>query len=163
MKKLIIITLILLSLILSSCNEKEEEKLFAESNISVETYEKDLALLDILNETIIYSPKGENTLDKDYFDYYFANGDLFDKVSDYVYFTSATTSVCETGIFKVKDEETKKALLSAFEIRKENLISTYENYSPEDVETAKNMISGSFDDVVWFVITKDNQTVKEII
>ena len=33
MKKLIIITLILLSLILSSCNEKEEEKLFAECSV----------------------------------------------------------------------------------------------------------------------------------
>lgn len=163
MKKIIIVTLILLSLVLSSCNEKTEVKDFTESNISIETYEKDLTLLDALSETIVYSPKSENSLDKDYFDYYFGNGDLFDSVSDYVYFTSATTSVCETGVFKVKNEDTKNALLSAFETRKENLISTYENYSPEDVETAKNMISGSFDDVVWFVITKDNNSVKETI
>ena len=163
MKKIIIATLILLALLLCSCNEKTEEKSFTESEASIEAYENELTLLDALKDTIVYSPKGENALDKDYFDYYFSNGALLEKISDYVYFTSATTTVCETGVFKVKDEATKNALLSAFETRKENLISTYENYSPEDVKTAENMISGSFDDIVWFVITNDNEAVKQAI
>ncbi len=167
MKKIIIATLILLALFLSSCNKEEVENTndntITASDISIENTKNELSALDALSETIIYSPNSENSLDEDYFDYYFANSTLLEGIKDYVYFTSATTSVCEAGVFKVKDAETKEALLSAFETRKENLISTYENYSPEDVEVAENMTKGSFDDVVWFVMTKDNQSVKEVI
>ena len=167
MKRIIIATLILLALFLSSCNKEEVENTndntITASDISIENTKNELSSLDALSETIVYSKGSENALDEDYFDYYFSDSSLLEDISDYVYFTSATTSVCEAGVFKVKDAETKEALLSAFETRKENLISTYENYSPEDVEVAENMIKGSFDDVVWFVMTKENQSVKEVI
>ncbi|MBQ7897091.1 MAG: DUF4358 domain-containing protein [Clostridia bacterium] len=165
MKKLIVITLIFLALLLVSCNKEEKpaDNGITISEISPVTFTEELSGLDVLSETILYTPSSDNALDEDYFDYYFGNKELLEKISDYAYYTSATTSVCEVGIFKVKDTEAKENLLSAFETRKNNLISTYENYSPEDADVASDMITGSFDDVVWFAATSDNASVKAVI
>ena len=167
MKKLLIAAFIVLALVLVSCGENEE-KSTNESDVTVSEYSpvsiKDtLATSPALADTIIYAPETENVLDEDYFDYYFGSSELLSGISDYVYFTSATTAVREAGVFKVKDEKTKNALLEAFGARKENLKAIYENYSPEDVARADAMISGSFDDIVWFVATDDNNAIKEII
>ncbi len=166
MKKIIAVTLILLSLILASCNkdeEKPQDNGITVSDVSASSFTAGLSGLDVLSETILYTPASDNVLDEDYFDYYFGNKELLEKISDYAFYTSATTSVCEVGVFKVKDSEAKESLLSAFETRKNNLVSTYENYSPEDVEVANAMITGSFDDIVWFSATRDNGAVKAVI
>lgn len=166
MKKIIAVTLILLSLLLVSCNKEEEkpqDSSITVSEVSPVSFTEELSTLDVLSETILYTPDSENPLDEDYFDYYFGDKELLSKVSDYAFYTSATTAVSEVGIFKVKDSEAKEKLLSAFETRKNNLISTYENYSPEDVEVASQMITGSFDDIVWFAATRDNGSIKAVI
>ena len=166
MKKIFLVILALLALTLVACDKEEkapEKSSFTESEISVSAIAKSLSDSDALADTIIYKNGGENPLDEDYFDYYFGNSALLSDVTDYVYYTSATTSVCEAGVFKVKNEETRDALLSAFDTRKENLMATYENYSPADVAIASDMKKGSFDDVVWFVMTKNNDAVKAII
>ncbi len=159
MKKLISAALIILTLFLVSCKEEG----LKESDYSIADKKASLSALEVLSETIIYEKDGENALDGDYFEYYFGDASLLEGVSDYIYYTSATTSVCEVGIFKVKDDDTKTALETAFTTRKENLVSTYENYSKADVQIAENMKNGSFDDVVWFVMTTDNASVTEII
>lgn len=158
MKKFIAITLLLFSISLISCTEK-----FPVSEYSPSDKKAELDALDALSDTIVHAHSTANELDGDYFDYYFANSELLENISDYVFYTSATTEIRETGVFKVKNEETKRALLEAIDTRKENLIAIYENYSPEDVSRAEKMLKGSFDDIVWFVITDDNTSVKEVI
>ena len=159
MKKLISVALVILTLFAVSCKEEGLKV----SDYSVADKKAELSALELLAETIIYEKDGENVLNSDYFEYYFGDSALLEGISDYIYYTSATTSVCEVGIFKVKDGETKTALENAFTTRKENLISTYENYSKADVQIAENMKNGSFDDVVWFVMTTDNASVTEVI
>lgn len=159
MKKLISFALILLTLLAVSCKEEG----IKESDYSPSAKEAELSALEVLSDTIVYRKGSDNVLDEDYFEYYFGDASLLEGVSDYIYYTSATTSVCEAGVFKVKDDETKESLETAFSTRKDNLVSTYENYSKEDVQIAENMKSGSFDDVVWFVMTTDNNSVTEVI
>ena len=161
MKK--ILAILLLAFVFISCSDNAEKENFTESDYSIKDTTENLSTFALLSDTILYTPDGENVLDGDYFDYYFGNSELLEKISDYAYFTSATTAVCEVGIFKVKDNDTKEALLLAIEERKENLISTYENYSPEDVEIAKGLLKGSFDDIVYFAMTTENDSVKSAI
>lgn len=161
MKKFI--ALLLLVFVFVSCSNDSEKQNFTESDYSIKDTVENLSTFALLSDTILYLPDGENVLDADYFDYYFGKSELLENISDYAYYTSATTAVCEVGIFKVKDSDTKDALISAIEERKNNLISTYENYSPEDVEIAKGLVVDSFDDIVYFAMTTENDSVKSVI
>ncbi|MBE6700899.1 MAG: DUF4358 domain-containing protein [Ruminococcaceae bacterium] len=168
MKKITIL-LLLLTLIftfnLVSCNKEEnsENTAIEVSDYAFETVVESLLNEDVLSNVISYTKDGENVLDADYFEYYFSDPALLEGISEYFYCTSATTSVSEVGIFQVKDSDTKESLLKAFDTRQSTLVSTYESYSPEDVQIAENMKKGSFDDIVWFVATTDNDTLSEII
>ena len=82
----------------------------AEDGVSFEDAKSALFDAEALSKTIVYEPDGENALDADYFEYYFSDGSLSELVEDYVYFTSETTSVCEAGVFKVKDKKAEAAL-----------------------------------------------------
>ena len=121
----------------------------------------DLEGLEVLSDTIKYTPDGENKLDADYLDYYFGNSDLV--AEDYIFFTSSGTSVCEVGVFKVSDKAVQKDFTDAFKKRGENLATIYENYSPDDTERAQNIKIGSTADYVWFSMTSDNAAVTDAI
>ncbi len=161
MKKLFVTIFLILSIFLVSCGENEEktEKL-QESSINMSTTET--AVMGLLDDTILYSENSDNKLDRDYFEYYFGNGDLLNGITDYFFYTSATTSVSEAGAFKVKDSDTAKALLDTFDTRRDNLKAIYENYSPEDVGVAEKMIKGQNGDVVYFAMTKNEDNLKTI-
>ena len=77
--------------------------------------------------------------------------------------TSPSTNVNEAGIFKVKTEAQKEALIKAFETRRDNLVQIHENYSQDDVAVARGMLIGSFDDVVYFIATPVNPEVEMLI
>ena len=161
MKKLFAVFFLILTVILVSCGENEEKtEELQESSLNMATVET--AVEGLLDDTILYSQNSENKLDHDYFEYYFGNSDLFDGISDYFFFTSATTSVSEAGAFKVKDSDTAKALLEAFDTRRDNLKAIYENYSPEDVGVAEKMIKGQDGNVVYFAMTKNEDNLKTI-
>ena len=164
MKKLLVAIFLIITLLLVSCGENEEKtEELQESSINITTVETVVA--GLLDDTMLYSDEGENKLDEDYFEYYFGVSDLLDGNTDYFFCTSATTSVSEAGAFKVKDSDTAKALLEAFDTRRDNLKAIYENYSPEDVSVAEKMIKGQNGNVVYFAMTKNEErlnTIKDI-
>lgn len=153
--KLILIATALLTLLIS-CNSDEK-------SVDIATITDSLNKLEAVENTIIYSKDGENTLDADYMEYYFGDPALLDGIEDYVYYTSATTSVNEIGVFKFSDEGVKEELLKAFANRIETLASTFALYSEEDEDVALGYDSGSVGDAVYFVATKDNLPVIEAI
>ncbi len=158
MKKLLVSLVLIFAIFLVACGEDTE---WTVSDYSPSAKAEELQGVAALTNTIVYTAD-VNPID-DYFDYYIGDASLLEGITDYVYLTSAETSVAEAGIFKVKDKETADALLQAFDTRAENLAATYENYSPEDTAIAQNMTKGSFDDVVWFVASSDNDSAKAII
>ena len=151
--------MLILALFIIGCGEDATE--WKVSDHSPSALADELMSTDALSNTIVYTSDA-NPID-DYFDYYIGDSALLEGITDYIYFTSAETSVAEAGIFKVADKATADALLSAFDTRAENLAATYENYSPEDTQRAKDMQKGSFDDIVWFVASSDNSSVISII
>ncbi len=158
MKKLLILVLTAVMIIsLISCTKEEGKETFETSSYAPSERLETLKGLEALSDTIVYEPS-ENPIN-DYFDYYLGISELPEGVVDYVYFTSASTSVREAGVFKVADKKTADTLLAAFETRCENLASTFENYSPEDTAIAKGMKSGSFDNIVWFVAAPDSESI----
>lgn len=159
MKKSFILLALIFAVVLVSCGENGTQ--WTVSDYSPVEQISELQSTDALANTIVYTAV-TNPIDE-YFDYYIGDSSLLDGIEEYVYFTSAETSVAEAGIFKVKDQATADALLTAFDTRAENLADTYENYSPEDTAIAKNMKKGSFDDVVWFVASSDNNSIISII
>ena len=162
MKKILVIFLAIFAITLVSCNKEEVKNNTLPQN-SINMINAENFVGGFLEDTILYSERGENALDADYFEYYFGNAGLLEGITDYFFYTSATTSVSEAGAFKVKNEETAKAMLEAFDTRRNNLISTYENYSPEDVAVAEKMEKGQNENLVWFVMTKDKDIVQTII
>lgn len=161
MKKFFVAIFLILALLLVSCGENEEKREeLQESSINITTVETVVA--GLLDDTMLYSDDGENKLDEDYFEYYFGNSDLLIGITDYFFYTSATTSVSEAGAFKVKDSDTAKALLEAFDTRRDNLKAIYENYSPEDVAVAEKMIKGQNGNVVYFAMTKNEENLNTI-
>lgn len=155
MKRLLIPIILIFTVFLIACTDEAAE--WTVSDYSPSAKAGELQSTEALANTIVYTADA-NPLD-DYFDYYLGDTSLLEGITDYVYFTSAETSVAEAGVFKVKDKATADALLTAFDTRAENLAATYENYSPEDTERANNMKKGSFDDIVWFVASSDNDSV----
>lgn len=155
MKKVFIVLTVILAIFLIACGEEGAEWTVSEYKPTDRV--SALSETDALSNTIVYTPD-VNPID-DYFDYYLGDTALLEGISDYVYFTSAETSVAEAGVFKVKDKATADALLEAFGARAENLAITYENYSPEDTARARGVKTGSFDDIVWFVASADNDSV----
>lgn len=155
MKKILLVITLVLTLFVMGCGEDATE--WTVSDYSPSANAEELNAVEALSNTIVYTPD-ENPID-DYFDYYIGDVTLLEGITDYVYFTSAETSVAEAGVFKVADKATADALLSAFDTRAENLAATYENYSPEDTQRAKDMKKGAFDDIVWFVASSDNNSV----
>ena len=162
MKRYFAVILAVLAVFAVSCNKNEENE-WTKSERSPVSLESELSELDVLSNTIVYKTDGENVLDADYFAYYFGDEELLDGIEEYIYYTSATSTVSEVGVFKVKDEKTAQSLLSAFKARGENLEAIYENYSPADVAVAKGMQTGSFDDIVWFSATTDNDSVTAVV
>lgn len=158
MKKVLILFTLIFTVILTACGEDTQ---WTVSDYSPVERATELQSTEALSDTIVYT-EGTNPIDE-YFDYYLGDAALLEGIEDYVYFTSAATSVAEAGVFKVKDKATADALLEAFDTRAESLAMTYENYSPEDTERANNMKKGSFDDVVWFVASSDNDSVISVI
>ncbi len=159
MKKLLTLLSILALILCASCTREEAD--FQSSDYSPLDKLNALTQTEALANTIAYEPS-VNPID-DYFDYYLGLDTVPDGVSDYVYFTSATTAVSEVGIFKVPDKETAQALLDAFKARGETLASVFANYSPEDTAIAENIQIGLFDDIVWFTATSDNSSIISII
>lgn len=157
MKKALVLLTLVFALLLTACGEEQ----WKVSDYSPADKAAELQATEALADTIVYTAEGDPI--DDYFDYYIGDAALLEGIEDYVYFTSAATSVAEAGVFKVKDKATADALLSAFDTRAENLAMTFENYSPEDTERANNMKKGSFDDVVWFVASSDNDSVISVI
>ena len=161
MKKFFTVFFLILTVILVSCGENEEKtQELQESSLNMATVEA--SVMGLLDDTILYSKDSENKLDADYFEYYFGASDLLEGITDYFFYTSATTSVSEAGAFKVKDSDTAKALLAAFDTRCENLKAIYENYSPEDVGVAEKMIKGQNGNVVYFAMTKNEESLNTI-
>ena len=167
MKKisLILVLAMIFTLTFASCGGKEETKTdnaeWKASDYSPVSKVDALKALPALADTIVFTPE-ENPLD-DLYDYYFEEVTLGEGVVEYVYFTSAKTDVSEVGIFKVKDKAAAEAFLKGFEYRREVLINNSEGYFPEQIKLAENMSIGAFDDIVWFVATKDNKSVEDII
>lgn len=158
MKKLLMILTVILAVLFTACTEDAPE--WTVSDYSPSAMETALSDTEVLANSIIYN---EANPINDYFDYYFVDTALLEGITDYLFYTSADTSVSEVGIFKVKDKETADALLEALGTRAENLVATYENYSPEDTAIAQNMVKGSFDDIVWFAATADNDAIRSVI
>lgn len=159
MKKAFILLTVILAVFLIACGEEVAE--WTVSEYSPSDKASALSATDALSNTIVYTPDA-NPID-DYFDYYLGDTALLAGITDYVYFTSAETAVAEAGVFKVKDQETANALLEAFGKRAENLAVTFENYSPEDTAIAMGVKISSFDDIVWFVASADNDSVMAVI
>lgn len=159
MKKFLISMVLIFTVFLIACGEETAK--WTVSDYAPEGKTAQLQATPALTNTIAYTAS-ENPID-DYFDYYIGDASILEGIAEYVYLTSAETAVAEAGIFKVKDKETADALLAAFDTRAQNLAITFENYSPEDTAIAQNMKKGSFDDIVWFVASSDNDSVKAII
>lgn len=161
MKKIFAVFFLIFTVIFASCGGNEETpEALQESSLNMSTAET--AVMGLLDDTMLYSEDSDNKLDADYFEYYFGNSELLENITDYFFVTSATTSVSEAGAFKVKDSDTAKALLDAFDTRRDNLKAIYENYSPEDVGVAEKMIKGQNGDVVYFAMTKSEDKLKTI-
>lgn len=156
MKKALIILTVLLALFAVSCSEAWSESDYKPSDI-----QEELDALPALADTMVYTPD-ENPIDE-YFDYYFGDTALLDGITDYIYYTSASTNCAEAGVFKVKDQATADALTEAFKTRGGNLAATFENYSADDTAIAEDLETGSFDDIVWFVASNNNEEVKSVI
>ncbi len=161
MKNILKLILVATSLLLVLVSCKEETVNTEEADIA--GIRERLEELDATENTIAYSKDGENILDADYMEYYFGDPALLDGIEDYVYYTSATTSVNEIGVFKFSDEGVKEELLKAFANRIETLASTFALYSKEDEDVALGYDSGSVGNAVYFVATKDNLPVIEAI
>ena len=164
MKKISIILVLamILSFALISCGDKKENDAeWKTSDYSPASKVEALTALPALADTSVFTAN-DNPIDDD-FDYYFGDATLMDGIEEYVFFTSKKASVAEAGIFKCKDKKTAEALLKSFAERRENLSETFKLYSPEDTNIALNMKTGSFDDIVWFAATNDNQSVADII
>ena len=163
MKKisLILVFAMLLTLTLVSCGDKKESEEWKTSDYSPVSKVEALTALPALADTTVFTP-ADNPIDED-FDYYFGDATLMDGIEEYVFFTSKKASVAEAGIFKCKDKKTAEALLKSFATRRENLSETFKLYSVDDTNIALNMKTGSFDDIVWFSATNDNQSVTDII
>jgi hypothetical protein len=164
MKKIFCIILALLTVTLVSCDKGEERiEHTAEMNAEFISEKKDaFDTLEILDATVVYQNGGENTLDADYFEYYFGDATLFDEVTEYLYYTSAEVSVCEVGLFRV-NADAKEKMYQGAEHRRDTLSLTFEPYSKTDAEIADGMEIGIVDDVVWFVATSDNTPVVNVI
>ena len=164
MKKisLILVLTLIFAFTLISCSDKSEDGAeWKTRDYSPASKAEALTALPALADTTVFTAN-ENPLDED-FEYYFGDAAVFEGVEDYVFFTSKKANVAEAGIFKCKDKATAEALLNAFATRRENLSETFKLYSVEDTNIALNMSKGSFDDVVWFVATKDNKSVEDVI
>lgn len=86
-----------------------------------------------------------------------------DSVSDYsVYFSSMATPE-EVAIFKVSSPEQESAVLDACKARQSSQVQSYESYAPDQVEKLNNAIIASSGDVVYYIVTKDNDTVKKVL
>lgn len=163
MKKLLFVLLIAAGLLLVSCSDNTQADSITPTDYSIETVAQELLALPELSDGIVYRNGTDRVLDADYQEYYFGNGELLADGSEYVYIVSPTTSVCEAGVFKITSEEEKTALLNAFETRKGNLIQTHTNYSPEDLAVSEGLITGAFDDVVYFVAAPDNTPIEQAV
>jgi hypothetical protein len=168
MKKILFVLLAAL-LLLTSCagtdtdKDKTDENTLKASSYAVKDTVSALLESEVLADSIVYQNATDTELDGDYLDYYFGNSALLDGVDSYALLISPTTSVAEVGIFKISDEKAKTALKKAFETRKENLIQTHTNYSADDLAIANGLVTGSFDDVVYYVATTSNSEVEAII
>ena len=158
MKKIILILSVILVLFLVSCDKSDA---FASSDYSVA--ETSISLSSVLPDGIVYESGTERELDADFTDYYFGNKELLNGVDSYVFITSPTTAVNEVGVFKVTSKEARDALLEAFNTRRDNLIQIHTNYSAEDLAVSENLKSGSFDDIVYFTATPDNEKIEALI
>lgn len=158
MKKIISVLLVILAIFLVSCDKEEA---FTSTDYSVE--ETSFSLTAVFPDGIIYQNGTDRELDEDFLDYYFGSKELLAGVSEYVFITSPTTAVNEVGVFKVTSAEARDALLEAFTTRRDNLIQIHTNYSADDLAVSKNLKSGSFDDIVYFIATPDNEAVEALI
>ena len=165
MKRIILsVTALLCLLLLVSCSSgSKEEKITSTDYSTQETLNGFLESSLFPGPPIVYQNGSEKVLDSDYLEYYFGNSGLLDGVSEYIFVTSPTTNVNEAGVFKVTSAAAKKALVKAFETRRDALVQTHTNYSETDLEISKNMTIGSFDDVVYFIATPDNSVVESLI
>ncbi len=165
MKKIIlsVVAILCLVLLVSCSSDKSDGKITSTDYSVKETLDACLGSSLFPEAPIVYQNGSEKEFDEDYLDYYFGNSKLLEGVTEYIFITSSTTSVNEIGVFKVNSASAKDALTKAFETRRDALVQTHTNYSATDLEISKNMVIGSFDDVVYFIATPDNGAVEALI
>ena len=166
MKRIIlcVTALICLMLFVSCSSESGTEKKLDATDYSVqETLNRCLESSLFPGPPIVYQNGSDKELDADYLECYFGSSSLLEDVTGYVFITSPTTDVNEAGVFKVTTESGRKALIKAFETRRDTLVQTHTNYSATDLQISENMTIGYFDDVVYFIATPDNSVVESLI
>ena len=86
-----------------------------------------------------------------------------DSVSDYsVYFSSMATPE-EVAIFKISSPEQASAVTDACKARQSSQVQSYESYAPDQVEKLNNAMIGTSGDLVYYIVSKDNDTVKNVL
>ena len=84
-------------------------------------------------------------------------------VTDYsVYFSSMATPE-EVAVFQVASPEQENAVLEACRSRQSSQVQSYESYAPDQVEKLNNAIIGSSGDLVYYIVTTNNDTVKKVL
>ena len=86
-----------------------------------------------------------------------------DTVSDYsVYFSSMATPE-EVAIFRVSSPEQASAVTEACKARQSSQVQSYESYAPDQVEKLSNAMIGASGDLVYYIVSKNNDTVKKVL
>lgn len=84
-------------------------------------------------------------------------------VEDYVVYVSGSGATAnEFAIFKVKNNDAATAVKKALATRAESLVTSFENYVPDELERIKNKLILQKGDYVLFAITTANDDVQDI-
>ncbi|MCR4956165.1 MAG: DUF4358 domain-containing protein [Lachnospiraceae bacterium] len=138
---------------LFGCGSKEAP----EAKVDFETLQKDmLSTKDELPKMTTVSSKDDNG--KELFT---SLSDVeYDKVQDYFYSYATEGSASEVAVVFVKNEEDVKAMEESLKEHLQSRRSTYENYSPDQVEIADGAVVFSKGNYVCFIMNKELSHIK---
>ncbi|SFQ28784.1 protein of unknown function [Lachnospiraceae bacterium XBB1006] len=141
--------------VVSGCGKKETKEV--EAKVDFEKLQKDMMTTqDELPEMTTISSKDETGEEL------FATlSDMeYDKVQDYFYSHASDGKASEVAVVFVKDEKDVDAMLDSLRDFKESRVLTYENYSPDQVEIAKQAVVFAKGNYVCYIMNEKFSHIK---